>query len=457
MPPAPIGEEWKVEELNGDLLVLGGGMAGMSAAASASCGGARVVLLERAPELGGSAVLSGGNLQTTATFETWKENNPLGNETIGRAIVDGFPEAIAWMASLGGVDLGPDNVWLTTYPHMHGYRMDILAYIRRCQAIVTSGGGFIVTNTVTKALTRDGSDRVTGARVMTSDGEVQVSARHTVLATGGFAASAEMRATYINRNAARMLVRSHPYNRGDGIRLGLEAGAAISPHTDGFYGHLISSPVNRWSPTEFARLSQYQSNFGILVNVFGERFTDESLGDIYNTQALVRQPGLRAACIVDQRIRRTYMSTSHAVGLALIDRFAEAEGNGGHYVRADSIPELARHLESWGFDRGALLRTIYSYNTYSLLPADPPRRARYEPLLEPPYYAVEVQPAITFTHGGVQIDEAARVLDVQGTPIPGLLAAGSDAGGVYHKGYCGGLAAALVLGRRASKTALECS
>jgi succinate dehydrogenase/fumarate reductase flavoprotein subunit len=77
------------------------------------------------------------------------------------------------------------------------------------------------------------------------------------------------------------------------------------------------------------------------------------------------------------------------------------------------------------------------------------------PIDQPPFYVVEAVPAITFTFGGLRIDPHARVLDEDDRPIPGLLAAGADAGGLYVRAYAGGLAAALVFGLRAASTALE--
>ena len=68
---------------------------------------------------------------------------------------------------------------------------------------------------------------------------------------------------------------------------------------------------------------------------------------------------------------------------------------------------------------------------------------------------IETVPAISFTFGGLAIDNRARVLDDAGAPIPGLLAAGADAGGVFNKAYAGGLAAALVFALRAARTATE--
>jgi predicted oxidoreductase len=75
-------------------------------------------------------------------------------------------------------------------------------------------------------------------------------------------------------------------------------------------------------------------------------------------------------------------------------------------------------------------------------------------LVDPPYYVIEVIPAITNTWRGLRIDPQARVLDADGAPIAGLLAAGSDAGGLYQRAYGGGLAAGLTFGMRAAQKAL---
>jgi predicted oxidoreductase len=72
---------------------------------------------------------------------------------------------------------------------------------------------------------------------------------------------------------------------------------------------------------------------------------------------------------------------------------------------------------------------------------------------EPPYYALVVEPAITFTQSGLRIDDQARALNSQGLPVPGLLVAGADAGNVFKMGYAGGLALAMTFALQALKTA----
>jgi len=84
---------------------------------------------------------------------------------------------------------------------------------------------------------------------------------------------------------------------------------------------------------------------------------------------------------------------------------------------------------------------------------DPPRTDDFAALDKPPFYALIVHPAITFTFGGLTIDPGARVLRGDGTPVPGLFAAGSDAGGAFGHGYAGGLALAATFGITAARSA----
>jgi len=81
--------------------------------------------------------------------------------------------------------------------------------------------------------------------------------------------------------------------------------------------------------------------------------------------------------------------------------------------------------------------------------------SRPDPLREPPFHALEVQPSITFTYGGVRADADGHVLDAGGRRLPGLFAAGADVGGLQGPGYVGGLVLGLVFGPRAAEAALE--
>ncbi len=112
-----------------------------------------------------------------------------------------------------------------------------------------------------------------------------------------------------------------------------------------------------------------------------------------------------------------------------------------------------------GFDGAQLLRTVTEYNAAMLSGnADRlkvPRTRHRVPLVVPPFRALAVRPGITFTLGGIRVDAAMRVLREDGAHIPGLYAAGADAGGTYGGGYMGGLALALVQGRLAAHSILQ--
>ena len=433
-----------------DLVVIGGGMAGLTAGAAAARGGAKVAVLERGFTLGGSSALSVGVVWMASTVDTFRLENPLGDPGVAEAVVEGFPDALAWIQNLG-VKTSPS---ITLYEFGRGAEIDILTYHRRCAAIITSAGGSITFGADTQSLILNGQRRVVGAKVRQDGNLVAVHGDHVLLATGGFQANDRLRARYIHRNARRMLVRSNPCSRGDGLRLGLSVGAATSSWMDGFYGHLISSPTTQFEAPEYRRLTQAQSGYSILVNRAGDRFTDESAGDHFNAQAVLRQPGARALLIVDEHTRRERLIKPHREGSpGLVGQFEDAVQMGARYKRASSPVDLADQAKAWGYDSASILRTIRRYNAATLLPDDPPRRRYHRPLQEFPLHALEVQPAITFTHGGLRTDRHSQVLRIDGSPVPGLLAAGADAGGTYQKGNAGGLSVATVQGLAAASTA----
>lgn len=438
-------------ELTADLLVIGGGVAGLTAAASAARHGLRVILLERNVEIGGSAALSAGYVWTAPTLDVFLAENPLGDPALGRVLVEGLSEALEWVESIDIEVLAPIRV----YGWGLGRQIDIVGYLRRCASIVNSSGGLVMCLVDVRSLVRRSDGRIWGARVRDYQGNASILAPTTLLATGGFQANPSLRARHIHRNARSMLLRSNPHSAGHGLRLGTRVGAALTRSMDGFYGHLISSPADHFTHTDFIELSQYHSSFCMLVNWSGDRFTDESAGDRFNVQAVLRQRRARAILVADARILRERINGVDVEGMTPVDKFAVAVAAGARFVKADTHEELARALQSWAVDGAAFLRTLERYNSGIFLPDEPPRRAEHAPIVEPPFYALEVQPAITFTNGGLRVDEYTRALNAVGVPIPGLLAAGADAGGLYNKAYAGGLAMGMVFGRRASTSALE--
>ncbi|WAX58372.1 FAD-dependent oxidoreductase [Jatrophihabitans cynanchi] len=435
-----------------DFLVIGAGMAGLTAAARAAAAGCSVALVERGPATGGSAAMSGGVLWQPASREALAAIDPLGDPALIDVFFARFPEVLTWVRGLGIEVDEPTPVLI----YGLGRLIDVIGYLRACERQVTKAGGWVVTDaTVDHLIVDDGA--VIGAAVVDRDGSYDVHATTTLLATGGFQGDAETRARYLGANARRMLVRSNPVSDGAGLRLGLEAGAATSRHMDGFYGHLMVSPLEVLREADFVRLSQWYCMQSVVVGKLGHRITDESNGYPVCAQAALQEPQPRVAVLFDEHIHTTLaQAASGARGLEVIDRIAEAERVGGRVAVADSWADLCDSVSGWGFDAKQCLRTIDAYNEAMTTEdgrTDPPRTNYRRPLTQAPFYAVEAQPAITFTMGGLRIDDSTRVLDTRGVPISGLYAAGADSGGTFAHGYGGGLALGSVTGLVAAEQA----
>jgi succinate dehydrogenase/fumarate reductase flavoprotein subunit len=228
-----------------------------------------------------------------------------------------------------------------------------------------------------------------------------------VLCTGGFAASSELVARYVGP-AASLRLRASPWSAGDGLRHALSRGAALSPGLDEFYGR--NMPDAAWDETQLVGLSQLYGRFARIFDAAGVEFFgagDVSWSETNVVQATARRPGARAY----------YLLTSGALEQRVRDRTV-AE-------MVESAPAEARvSLED--------------------LPFAPP---------EGTVAAVRVVASITHTIGGLVVDDRARVLRADGSPIDGLWSAGVDAGGVATGGYASGLAQALVLGLAAAADA----
>jgi succinate dehydrogenase/fumarate reductase flavoprotein subunit len=422
-----------------DFLVFGGGMAGMTAAARVASEGRTVLVVEKGPDIGGSTVLSGGKLWTAKSMELFEQETPGGDPALRRAVFDMFDEAVAWLRSTGVA------VADVSY-HLHygkGHDFDVVGYIDHCRRVVEHAGGMIVRNaSADRLIVNDGG--VEGAVVIDRDGETIVHAPWTLLATGGFSGNPQLLECFVHRRGVGALARSNPNSTGDGMRLGLAAGAALSPFMKGFYGHVIQSPVNKWGPREFRAYTQGGSIKGIMINRYGARFCDESLGDHQNAQRILEQPDARAAILFDEAVRREEARTILAGTDTPIDKISIAMSEGARVAVGDTWEAVLATAETWGFAREPGLETILSYNANASAANREPEPSRARELRAydtPPFYAIEGQTGVTATHGGLRVDGLARVLNSDGKPVPGLLAAGADAGNIYGEGYAGGLAA----------------
>ncbi len=443
------------ETFNTDALVIGGGMAGMTVAARLAEAGRIVLVVEKAPDIGGSAVLSGGKLWTAKSLEMFAEEAPGGDPSLQRAAFEMFEPAATWLRSTS------IQVAELSY-HLYygkGYDFDVVAYIDWCRSAVRNAGGWIVCDAVAKTLdTENGA--VVGALVSDRDGLSEVRAPWTILATGGFPANPELLKRYIHPNADRALARSNPCSTGDGLRLGIGAGAATSTFMKGFYGHVMQSPAKSWGPREFRAYTQGASIKSLLLNTQGHRFCDESLGDHQNAQRILEQPEAKALLILDDAVRQSESRLVLAGTSSPIDKIQIAIDEGARVAVAENWVDLFQQTSEWGFDATTAMRTVAQYNAAASNDGrnlTPPRRRDLKTYDTPPFYAVEVQSGVTATHGGLCVDNKARVLDASGRPIPGLLAAGADAGNIYGEGYAGGLNFAATFGLLAADQVLAAS
>jgi len=433
-----------------DLLVIGGGMAGLTAAASAVRSGLSVVLVEVGADVGGSGRYA-SYIWTAPTREVMAAQNPAGDRELRDTVVDGLADAVAWIDSTG-VETGPPQRIL---PFGVGYKFDTNLYLDTCRKLVERAGGEVWLQAAASDLLEiDGE--VVGTHVTTSDGRsVELRARSTLLATGGFQGSTHLREELVGPGAGSLPVRSNPHSCGAGLELARSVGAAIGVERAGFYGHLVPSGIPFASSADFVDLSLYFSEHALLFNIGGERFTDETLGDHLTTIALSEQPEARGLLVADSRVHRTWNTSAYVEGAEALDKFALATRRGGRTGVASTLDEFDVLPEEWGYDGRRIRQGIEHYNACVAAGQrpSPGRHLDAAALDEPPYYVIETIPAMTFPFCGIRIDSRARALDATGAVIPGLLAAGSDTGGLWNRAYAGGVASAVVFGLAAAATA----
>ena len=286
---------------------------------------------------------------------------------------------------------------------------------------------------------------------------IRYDAAAVVLTTGGFQGARDELTRHIGPNADRLLLRSNPGSVGDGLRMARSAGAGGTTAMSTFYGHLIGYPINRFEPQDYLPASQYYSGSTVFVNLRGERFVDETEGDELLNQAVTFQPQARGVLIFDDHVRRTEGTEEPFPGLGVIDRYAVAVEAGARHAEAETLEDLVAAVAAWGVDGMRLTRTLERYVEVAAagggVADGVPVAAGARPPRTGPFYALMVQPSITFTFGGIRTDTAGAALDHDGRPIPGLYAAGADIGGLSNYGYAGGLAPGYITGRWAGASA----
>jgi len=438
------------------VIVVGAGMGGLVAALQAQELGARVTLVEKGDTPGGSLAMSGGTLWCAKSYADLRRLVPRGDPGLGRILVEAYPDDVAWLqaqgATLTPLPSLPDRLVYLMEPNPRHFVTHLLARF-------TNQGGQLLTNTAGVVLTADEDGAVTSLIVRGADGvQAALPADAVILTTGGFQGNPDLTARYFGRWADRLVRRCNPHSTGDGFLMGTAIGASASQAMSSFYGHLIPAPPAVVPTHDFIAYTHYHSEQAILVNLRGERFTDESLGDETSCQAVAREPEALAFILYDETVYRTYAVRPAGGGARASDTFHESQALGAPAIQAESLESLVAGLESLGVYGPGVLATVQEFNAAVAVGRAAhlriPRRAKANPLLTPPFYALGLTPGITFTLGGLRINTNAQVLDRSNRPIPGLYAAGADAGGIHNEQYAGGLCLGLVFGRRAAHHAV---
>ncbi len=438
------------------VIVVGGGLAGLTAALRAAQLGARVTVLEKGDRLGGSFLYSSGYVWSYKDLKTFRREARGGDPVLQRLVLNGLEDSLNWLESLGVPILARE----TGNPLTFGARLHPKRTIETIANRFLDSGGRIVRDAAFEGLVEGRPESgIKEVRATVSGDRRTESADAVILASGGFAANAELVRRHIIQGPGRMRLRAHPWSTGDGFLAALAAGALASAGLDEFYGRNLPAPPAGFSPHQFVEVSQLYGRYAVAVNRNGERYADEAAdwSETALTQATARQPGLRAWYVLDavglrRRVReRTVQEMVETARLA-----------GGTVLRADSLKELAGTLEQRGIPGTNVLRALSEYNAAvvggRVESLSPPRSEPATPIEVSPFVAVEVAPAITHTIGGLAVDERCQVLRrMDGGPIPGLYAAGVEAGGVSVGGYTSGLASALVFGKVAAEAAVRCS
>ena len=472
------------------VVVCGGGFSGMSAAVTALEAGAEVTLIEKAPYLGGTTLHSGGTVWTFIEYDKIREHIPAGDAALQWLVHENIGDGRAWLQTLG---VKFDDIGQMLHLG-HGYVMDPAGAIGLLAERFKALGGKMHLETGLHSLVmREGV--VTGVKAL-HDGIVrEIPAGAVVIATGGFQGNTELLARYVLRDPDNVMLRANYWSTGDGFIAATEAGAATSPGLDTFYGHALAAPPARVTNMHFREAAQHHGRLCVAINMEGERFADEteSTGEEVLNQRLARQPGgLGFYVMDDDHMEQMSMQGRGALIRVILERSKKI---GAVVVEGDTLEALCHAMAQHGVPEARALATLKNFNAaLENGRADelkPSRIGNRKPLKKAPFRAIHVKAGITFTMGGLAVDDRARVLWRSGTtshfapvpterayvdpaqtaegkplsigqyyrqaPIQGLFAAGNDAGNVSHYAYMGGLSSALVMGRTAGRNAASLS
>ena len=448
------GGEETYSDTSCDIVVIGAGGAGLSAATQAASMGAHVIVLEKQGIIGGNTNYSTGGLNAAETSvqeklgivdyrkshydDTMAGGHFMNDPSLVETLVNKAAAAVDWLISLGADlsnvgQLAGSSQKRTHRPNggaaIGPHHMAVLS-----KAVKSENISVRTRNTVTALTEQNG--KVTGVKVNTPTGTYTIKAKAVIIATGGFGANLSLVAQY--RPEFKDFNTSNHYGAtGDAFEwvspldVPLVDMDQIQIHPTGEIGsHLLITEAVR-------------GNGAILVNHDGVRFTNEMLTRDKVSEAILAQSEKSAFLIFDQSVRES---------LAAIENYSQQ----GLLTTAGSVSELAQALK---LPVSSFVETMDKYQEYQATGEDlefgrngdnMPR-----PLTQAPFYAIEVEPVLHHTMGGIKINSKAEVVNKSGNPVPGLYAAGEVTGGVHGGNRLGGNAVAdiIVFGQIAGTSA----
>ena len=438
-----------------DVVVVGCGIAGLSAANRAAELGLAVDVLEKAPEehRGGHTAWSESFRVPSAAADLeqygyefavpdytpdqfyddiMKQTNGKADPELARTLVERAGPTAEWLTARGVTwDMQPLNVGYTVARTFFDGDELVSQLVEAAEA----DGATFHYRTEARELIVDAGGDAAGVRARTDDGLIDYMGDAIIVGAGGYESSPEKRTRYYGPDYAEITVRGSRYNTGEGIEMLLEAGVDDT----GQWGGAHMALIDRGSPPVEGganRVDGYQ--YGVLLNNHGERFFDEGEDARAHTYAklgriIFEEPGHEAYIIVDAKLRDLMRATGPS-----------------DPVEGDTVEEVLEALGCWEPAAGAA--TIDTFNEACAPGAFDPdvldgnateglelEKSNWAvPLDEPPYIGYAVTGGITFGFGGVRTDARARALDSVGRPFPGLYVAGNTTGGLFFDNYPGG-------------------
>lgn len=451
-------EDVNYKDTSCDVVVVGAGGAGLAAAIQAASMGANVIVLEKQGIIGGNTNYSTGGLNAAETsvqkklgindsieshfYDTMSGGYYMNDSVLVSTLVNKAAESVDWLISLGADMSNVGKMAGSSQKRTHrpeggaAIGPHIMAVLSK--AVKEENISIRTRNTVTALNEKDG--KVCGVKVSTTKGTYSIHAKSVVIATGGFGANLALIGQY-RPEFKSLNTSNHSGATGDAfewvqhMNVPLVQMEHIQIHPTGErHSHLLISEAVR-------------GNGAIMVNREGQRFANEMLTRDKLSNAILAQTDRYAIIVFDQSVRES---------LSTIENYSQQ----GLLITADSIPELAQALN---LPKSAFVSTLEAYQSYQTTGKDPdfgrPAEDMPYPLNQAPYYAIEVEPVLHHTMGGIKINRNAEVVNHEGKPIPGLYAAGEVTGGVHGANRLGGNAVAdiIVFGKIAGTSAAQYS